>query len=355
MAECPDHRARQVLAGVPVAVSGGVGEATACALRRAGALTVGQAAAEVTVTPCPPNDTANAVTVVATAGALHAPLTVGAVDMGLANRVLTVLADDAGGASWPADVRLAAPVAPTLGVTHPVSAAVLAALSRIGARLVAVDTGAAPAPSSALDAVVTAGPPTELEGGCAVSLAARPDRPALTVLARPFDDAVAWDIAAAIDDQPEIVDVWPLAGAEAVELVVFGAHLRGGPLSHQLTDRGARWAGEMVTAPRYRMTVLPTSPPKPAVTRLADGEPGAPLRGERWMMSAAALGRFLAALPAPMQLGKVEFDDGSWRTAFGCDHSAATGREISSYGSWPAALAAGVTEAGGVDRETGRP
>jgi len=25
-----------------------------------------------------------------------------------------------------------------------------------------------------------------------------------------------------------------------------------------------------------------------------------------------------------MQLGKVEFDDGTWRTAFGCDASAAT-------------------------------
>jgi allophanate hydrolase len=29
-----------------------------------------------------------------------------------------------------------------------------------------------------------------------------------------------------------------------------------------------------------------------------------------------------------MQLGKVEFDDGTWRTAFGCDGSAATGKNI---------------------------
>jgi len=55
-----------------------------------------------------------------------------------------------------------------------------------------------------------------------------------------------------------------------------------------------------------------------------------------------ALGRFLAVLPAPMQLGKVEFDDGTWRTAFGCDAAAATGPDISSYGSWPAAIAAGA-------------
>jgi allophanate hydrolase len=43
-----------------------------------------------------------------------------------------------------------------------------------------------------------------------------------------------------------------------------------------------------------------------------------------------------------MQLGKVEFDDGTWRTAFGCDGSAATGKDVSSYGSWRAAIAAGA-------------
>ena len=132
------------------------------------------------------------------------------------------------------------------------------------------------------------------------------------------------------------------ARTDAGELVVFGAHLRGGPLAHQLTDLGARWAGEVTTSPRYRMTVLPTTPAKPAITRVPDGATGAALSGHRWLLSPAALGRFLAALPAPMQLGKVEFDDGTWRTAFGCDGSAATGTDISSYGSWPAAIAAGA-------------
>jgi allophanate hydrolase len=66
------------------------------------------------------------------------------------------------------------------------------------------------------------------------------------------------------------------------------------------------------------------------------------LNGHRWLLSPAALGRFLAALPAPMQLGKVEFDDGTWRTAFGCDASAATGVDVSAYGGWSAAVAAGA-------------
>lgn len=128
--------------------------------------------------------------------------------------------------------------------------------------------------------------------------------------------------------------------SEEVELVVFGAHMQGGPLSHQLTDLDARWAGEITTAPRYRMTVLPTQPPKPAVTRVPEGSPGVALLGHRWLLSPRALGLFLAALPAPMQLGKVEFDDGTWRTGFSCDGSAANGPDISQYGSWPAAVSA---------------
>ena len=124
--------------------------------------------------------------------------------------------------------------------------------------------------------------------------------------------------------------------------MVFGAHLRGGPLAHQLTDLGAQWAGEITTAPRYRMSVLATDPPKPAVTRVPEVADGAALMGHRWLLSPRALGLFLAALPAPMQLGKVEFDDGTWRTGFSCDASADTGPDVSRYGSWPAAIAAGA-------------
>jgi len=164
----------------------------------------------------------------------------------------------------------------------------------------------------------------------------------ITVLARAFEDAVAADVAALATRDEAPVDVWPQAVAHSVELMVFGAHLRGGPLVHQLTDLGARWAGEVTTAPRYRMSVLPTVPAKPAITRVPDGAAGAALLGHRWLLSPAALGTFLAALPAPMQLGKVEFEDGTWRTAFGCDASAATGADISAYGSWPAAIAAGA-------------
>jgi allophanate hydrolase len=164
----------------------------------------------------------------------------------------------------------------------------------------------------------------------------------ITVLARAFEDAVAVDVAALASGVEAPEDVWPLTAADATELVVFGAHLAGGPLVHQLTDVGARWAGELTTSARYRMTLLPTTPPKPAITRVPDSG-GTALKAHRWLLSPAALGRFLVALPAPMQLGKVEFDDGTWRTSFGCDGGAAdAGVDISHFGGWAAAVAAGA-------------
>src|SRR4029079_19425181 len=130
--------------------------------------------------------------------------------------------------------------------------------------------------------------------------------------------------------------------ADDLELVVFGAHLRDGPLSHQLTDLGARWAGEIFTAPRYRMSVLATEPPKPAITRVPDGAEGTSILGHRWMLSPAALGLFLDELPAPMQLGNGHFCARPWRTGCGCDGAATTGPDISSFGSGAAAIAAGA-------------
>ena len=106
---------------------------------------------------------------------------------------------------------------------------------------------------------------------------------------------------------------------------------------------GARWAGELTTSAQYRMALLPSTPPKPAITRSANGA-GVALKAHRWVLSPAALGRFLAGLPAPMQLGKVEFDDGTWRTSFGCDGAAAAaGTDISQYGGWAAAVAVAPT------------
>ncbi|TEA03759.1 Allophanate hydrolase [Mycobacteroides salmoniphilum] len=163
----------------------------------------------------------------------------------------------------------------------------------------------------------------------------------VTVLARAFDDAVAFDIAALVTGDAAEQNVWPAAITLSHELAVFGAHLKGGPLEFQLTDLGARWVGPVRTAPKYRMSALLTTPPKPGLTR--SEEDGVSIGGEIWRLSPAALGTFLAQLPEPMLLGKVQCDDGVWRTGFGCDGAAAqAGIDISEHGSWPAAIAAGA-------------
>ena len=177
----------------------------------------------------------------------------------------------------------------------------------------------------------------------------------LTVVGRTFDDAVVADIARRIEYTPERPEAfvtgaaparvsprrvpWPVAaGAAVVPLVVVGAHRKGQPLARELERRGAFWDGPVRTAPRYRMVSLDTQPPKPGVVR---SENGAALAAERWLLSEAALGSFLAELPEPMLLGSVLLSDGSRAVGFACDPVAASrGEDITHYGDWLAAQAA---------------
>ncbi|GAB5079357.1 allophanate hydrolase [Arthrobacter sp. AD-310] len=183
----------------------------------------------------------------------------------------------------------------------------------------------------------------------------------VTVVARTFDDAVAADIARRVEmtpvppalfpagtapfpagalpeappaaGPPSSSVPWPVAaGASAVPLVVVGAHRRGQPLAHQLEELGALWDGPVRTAARYRMVALDTVPPKPGVYRSGHG---AELVGERWLLSPAGLGKFLAALPEPMLLGAMELADGTTAVGFACDAvAAAEGEDITAWGDW---------------------
>ncbi|NLU84852.1 allophanate hydrolase [Rhodococcus sp. HNM0569] len=173
----------------------------------------------------------------------------------------------------------------------------------------------------------------------------------VTVLAPAFHDAVALDLArrvtvpsvsVAVEEAapplPRPTVPWPVAaGVSCVELFVVGAHLRGQPLEPELRALGARWAGAARTAPHYRLGALDTTPPKPGLARVAAD--GASVAGELWQLSHGALGRFLAALPAPMNLGRVELADGQWVVGFGCAADALDGAEdITRFGSWRAYL-----------------
>ncbi|HSO69109.1 MAG TPA: allophanate hydrolase [Arachnia sp.] len=127
--------------------------------------------------------------------------------------------------------------------------------------------------------------------------------------------------------------VGPLLNPE-VELVVVGAHLTGQPLNHQLVLAGGSLVGPVRTSADYRLFALDTVPPKPGLVR---GAEGAEIAGELWRMPAAGLGRFLAALPAPMVLGTIELSDGRWTTGFLVEPFALTGAEdITHHGGWRA-------------------
>ena len=68
--------------------------------------------------------------------------------------------------------------------------------------------------------------------------------------------------------------------------------------------------------------------------------------GERYGVTtpidrASAIGSFVAAIPAPLGIGKVELDDGRWLCGFICDGFGLAGAEnISRYGGWRNWLAA---------------
>jgi allophanate hydrolase len=128
--------------------------------------------------------------------------------------------------------------------------------------------------------------------------------------------------------------VWHLPPDE-ITLVVAGAHLSGMALNHELTSRGARLLAVTTTAPCYRLVALSTTPPKPGLVRTVD--PGAAIAVELWSLTPENFGRFVAALPPPMGIGKVTLADGTEHPGFLCEaHALAAAEDITAFGGWRA-------------------
>jgi hypothetical protein len=160
----------------------------------------------------------------------------------------------------------------------------------------------------------------------------------VTLVAPAFHDAVLADLARRFADGqnateiPRTVDSRGTApsswGPPGVELAVFGAHMTGQPLNGQLSRMGARLLGDITTAPEYRMRALPTVPAKPGLVRVTTD--GRRVRGERWLLSAAALASLVAQLVEPMTLGRVRLEDGDSVIGFLCEPIVAdAGEDIS--------------------------
>jgi allophanate hydrolase len=121
-----------------------------------------------------------------------------------------------------------------------------------------------------------------------------------------------------------------------IPVAVLGAHLAGEPLNHQLTDAGGKLVRAARTAPHYRFYALPnTKPAKPGLSRVDAG--GVAIGLEVWALSPAAFGSFVARIPAPLCIGRIELEDGTFVSGFLCEGYAFAGaQDISEFGGWRA-------------------
>ena len=124
-----------------------------------------------------------------------------------------------------------------------------------------------------------------------------------------------------------------------IDVLVCGAHLSGLPLNWQLTDRKAFLKQVTSTAKAYRMYALAGGPPfRPGLIR--DDKQGSAIAVEVWSVPSEQFGSFVAGIPAPLGIGKVELADGSWVSGFICEPYGLDGAtEITSLGSWRGYLA----------------
>jgi allophanate hydrolase len=129
----------------------------------------------------------------------------------------------------------------------------------------------------------------------------------VTVVVPAFNDQIAADIAARLSGT-----IPALLAEKGVDVAIFGAHLRGQSLRWQLKQLGARYSGQIA-------------------------KPGhaAPVQGELFRISEAGLGRFVAALRAPMALTRVELENG--HNVIGLtvtDGASTTTNDVDDHRSW---------------------
>jgi allophanate hydrolase len=114
-------------------------------------------------------------------------------------------------------------------------------------------------------------------------------------------------------------------------------------LNGELQALGARLIEATATAPDYKLFALDTVPPKPGMLRVEQGA-GSSIKIELWALSAAAFGKFVAAIPPPLGIGTIRLTDGRGVKGFLVEPAAITGaRDISAFGGWRAFIAEKAT------------
>jgi allophanate hydrolase len=136
---------------------------------------------------------------------------------------------------------------------------------------------------------------------------------------------------------------WPASNTMAagtIQVAVCGAHLSGLPLNHQLTSRGSKLVCECESAAVYKFYALGgPGVARPGMVRVNDG--GASIAMEIWEVPSSDFGSFVAGIPSPLGIGKVQLLSGEWVCGFVCEAAAVTdgATDITHLKSWRKYLA----------------
>lgn len=103
-----------------------------------------------------------------------------------------------------------------------------------------------------------------------------------------------------------------------IPVAVCGAHLSGMALNFQLLERQAKLLEATKTAPHYLFYALAGGPPfRPGIKRSV--KQGEAIDIEVWAVPQEHFGSFVAGIPAPLGIGKVELINGQWVPGFICE------------------------------------
>ena len=172
--------------------------------------------------------------------------------------------------------------------------------------------------------------------GCAVPAGVRESGVpfGVTLCAPAFHDRRLLDLARRLERGDAAI---PPAAPHEVPVLVVGAHLRGMPLNHQLTDQRGRFLEAVRTSPHYRLHALDSTPPKPGLKRVDAG--GVAIEAELWALPVEGFGHFTLGIPRPLAMGRVTLEDGREVPGFVCEPEGLGGEDVSHFGGWRAYMA----------------
>lgn len=120
----------------------------------------------------------------------------------------------------------------------------------------------------------------------------------------------------------------------SLHLMVFGLHMRGKPLAHEVENLGGTFVETVTTSSGYAMYALARGERRfPGVLRnpAAAGN----LVGDLWQLPKTSLGAFITLLAQPLGLGFITLADGRQVVGFLAEEIACRGEpDITAFGGW---------------------